>query len=447
MAKIREKLTHTQIIAIGFIVVIVIGALLLSLPVSSRSGEWTNIFDSLFTSVSATCVTGLVVFDTYTHWSFFGQTVILVLIQIGGLGFMSVITMFFIFMKKQISLNERKLLMQSAGTMQIGGVVRLIRSIVIGTLAVEAAGAVILSFRFVPRMGFWEGIGNAVFHSVSAFCNAGFDLMGKYGQYSSMTSFADDPVVVITLALLIIIGGMGFLVWKDLIRCRFRISSCELHTKIVLATACFLVVVGTGLMLLFEYSSTAMAGMNFWEKLYNAFFAAVTPRTAGFNTIDTAGMSESGAVLTILYMFIGGSSGSTACGVKTTTIAVLFFAAVSCTRRNRSVTVFRRRIEDDIIRQACSIALIYISAAFVCTMAICAMEPLTMKQALYEVVSALGTVGLSLGITPTLCAASRIILMLLMFAGRIGGLSFILFLAEKRSHPPIDRPVGKVLIG
>lgn len=444
----KLKLTNTRLIAISFIAVIAVGCALLCLPVSTKGDGGASFSDALFTSVSATCVTGLIVKDTFTYWSGFGQAVILCMIQIGGLGLMTVISLLFLFAGKRLSLNDRKILMQSSGTdnmsHELGG---FVRNIVVGTLLVELTAAIVLAFRFVPSLGWKDGIWYSVFHSVSAYCNAGFDLFGRNAPFSSLTTVASDPVIILTLASLVLIGGTGFLVWTDLIKNRFRLSRCGLHTKIAVTASGILVLGGWALMFLFEYGSAAFGEMPLWNKIYHSFFAAVTPRTAGFNAVSFGDMSESGIILTIILMIIGGCSGSTAGGMKTTTASVLAFAVISCARKDKSVTAFRKRIDDETVRQASAIAIIYVVAAALGTMIICGIEPISIKEGVFEVVSAVGTVGLTMGITPNLSLASRIILMVLMFAGRLGGLSFILSLAEKRAHPPVERPAGKVLIG
>ncbi len=279
----RYKLTYTQFVALGFLAIIIIGGLLLSLPIASVSGTWTPLMDAMYTATSATCVTGLAVYDTYLHWSLFGQVVILSLIQVGGVGFMTIITLFSILMKRQIPLHERKLLMQSAGTMKVGGVVQLIKQVALATFIFEGIGAGLLSIRFIPEMGVVTGIYYAVFHSISAFCNAGFDLMGRFEAFSSLTRYAADPLVNLTICALIIIGGLGFIVWSDISTHRFHFQRYQLHSKIVLAMTGFLLVFGTLLFFLLEFNAT-QAGMTFGQRILASVFESVTPRTAGFNT-------------------------------------------------------------------------------------------------------------------------------------------------------------------
>ena len=448
MSNLRKKLTYTQIIVLSFLSIILIGSLLLTLPLSSRSGEWTPFLDAMFTATSATCVTGLVVYDTYTHWSAFGQAIILVLIQIGGLGIMTCIAMLSLILKRRISLSERRLLMQSAGSLQHNGIVILIKQIITGTAIVELCGALLLAIVFCPRMGFTVGLWNAVFHSVSAFCNAGFDLMGRYSAFSSLSGdgLYNNPLVMITLMLLIVIGGIGFLVWNDVIKKRTSFKKYEVHSKIVLTTSALLIGIGFVLFFIFEYKHS-LAGMSLGQKLLNALFEAITPRTAGFASVDLNSMSDSGTLLTMILMLIGGSPGSTAGGIKTTTFVVLLLCALNSARRYGSITVFKRKLDQNTVAQASSIATVYAAGVFIAAMIICALEPYSFTQIVFEIVSAVATVGLSTGITPNLCAASQILLMVLMFAGRIGGLTFVLVLAERRINVPISRPTVKILIG
>jgi len=444
----RRKLTYTQIIVLSFFCLILGGAFLLCLPISSREQEWTPFIDALFTATTASCVTGLVVVDTYTHWSPFGQALILCLIQIGGIGVMTSISLIALFLKRRISLGERRLIMQSAGSLQIAGIVKLLRRIFIGTAIIESCGALILSFVFCPRMGFFPGLWNAVVHAVSAFCNAGVDLMGKYGPYSSFTTggLQFNPVVNLTIMGLIIVGGIGFVVWTDIARHKLNFNKYEVHSKIALLMTAALLVGGTVLFFIFEYNH-AFRGFTFWQKLLAAMFQSVTPRTAGFNTIDLTTLSDSGKLLTTILMFIGGSPGSTAGGIKTTTFAVLLLSAFAASRRYGSVTVFRRRLDDKTIVQASSIITVYFACLFVAISIICAIEPFSFMEVLFETVSAIGTVGLSLGITPELMLPSKLILILLMFMGRVGGLTLMLVLAERRINIPISRPTTQILIG
>lgn len=442
----KMKISYVQMIAASFLIVILLGSFLLSLPIASRSGQWTPYINSIYTATSATCVTGLVVYDTFTHWTIFGQLVILGLIQIGGIGFMTLVSMLSIALKRHIGLYERKLIMQSTGTLKISGAVKLIKRVVIGTAVFEGIGAVLLSFRFVPEMGFLRGIYNGIFHAVSAFCNAGFDLMGRFDKFSSLTRYADDPVVNLTVAGLIVVGGIGFFVWSDIYNCRFRFRKLQLHSKVVLtATAALIIVPMLGFFIM-EFNH-AFRGMDTGTKVIASLFQSVTPRTAGFNTVDLNALSEGGGIMTIVLMFIGGSPGSTAGGIKTTTLVVLIIEAIASARQSSQIAVFKRRLDEGVLRQASAIVTIYLLAVIVSSLVICTIDPFSMKQVLFEVVSAVGTVGLSLGITPSLSIASKIIIMILMFAGRVGGLSFALIIAQKKAAIPINRPTEKIMIG
>lgn len=446
LRKILSKLTYTQLIALGFVLIIFVGAVLLMLPVSSRSGEWTAPVDACFTATSATCVTGLAVVDTYTHWSLFGQIVILCLVQIGGLGFMTVISTLSIFLKKKIALKERRLLMQSAGTMRLEGVVRLVRRIALGSFMFEGAGAVLLAFRFCPQFGALKGIYYSVFHSVSAFCNAGFDLMGCNEQFSSFTGYRTDVLVNLVLCALIVTGGVGFIVWNDVFTHRLNFKKYELHSKIVLAATTVLLLFGWAFFFISE-KDASMKNLSVGERILASLFQSVTTRTAGFNTINLSELSESGSLLTCVLMLIGGSPGSTAGGMKTTTVFVLVMGAVTASRRKDDITVFKRRLEDSALKQAGSIAVIYVLAVILSTLVLCLIQPFTMKQALFETVSAIGTVGSTMGITASMRIPAKIMLAFLMYCGRIGGLTLMLVLSGDKYTESARRPKEKILIG
>lgn len=444
--KLRLKINNYQKIALLYIVLILLGSLLLALPIATKARISTNYIDALFTATSATCVTGLVIYDTFLHWSLFGQIVILFLIQIGGLGFMTIMTLFILFVKKQLSLNEKCLFLQSAGVYESGNIKKIISQMALGTLIIETIGAILLSIAFCPVMGVGEGIYCGIFHSISAFCNAGFDLMGRYGAYSSLTTFATNPLVNLTIVALIVIGGLGFLVWNDLIRNKFHWKKYSLHSKLVIATSGILIITGTIIMLAMEYNQS-MSGLKFGEKLLAALFHSVTPRTAGFNTLDINSMSQSGRSFTSILMLIGGNPGSTAGGIKTTTFAILFLSVLASIRKNKSTTAFKRRFEDTALRQAISIAILYITAIFVSAFVITAIEQADMYNVLFETISAIGTVGLSTGIIPTLRISSKIIIIILMFGGKVGMLTLAMSFVMKKLNVPINRPTEKILIG
>lgn len=449
--KIRDvstkKLTYPQLIALGYVLLIALGTLLLALPFSSRNGVSAGFISAFFTATSATCVTGLVVFDTYMRWSLFGQLVILLLIQIGGLGFMTIVTLFSFLLRRKIGLKERGLLRESINTMYVGGIVRMIRKILIGTMIFEGLGAILLAIRFIPQMGIAEGIYNSIFHSVSAFCNAGFDLMGKYGEYSSLTSYSGDAVVSLTITALIIVGGLGFFVWDDLTKNKLHFRKYQLHTKLVLVMTAMLVVLGTIGFYIFE-NKNLLSQMPVTEKIIASVFGAVTPRTAGFNTIDVASMTPAAKLLTMVLMFIGGSPGSTAGGIKTTTLAVVLISLWSSLRNSRGDNIFGRRLEDNSLRRASAVVTINLVFALLAAFVLGATNStLHIEDILFECFSAIGTVGLSTGITGAVNNLSLIVLTLLMYAGRVGSVSFALLFTEHRTSSSVQSPTEKINIG
>lgn len=441
----KLRFSQTQIIALGFFLVIGLGTLLLMLPFATRDGAGAGFREALFTATSASCVTGLVVQDTYTFWTPFGQAVILVLIQLGGLGFMTIATLFSLLLRRKIGIRERELLSESINTSHIGGIVRLTKKIAFGTLFFELAGAILLSFRFCRDFGFASGLWASLFTSVSAFCNAGFDLLGRYGAYASLTPYADDILVNVTVMLLIIIGGIGFLVWNDISLHKLRIKRYDLHTKIVLAVT-FVLIFG-GAALFFVLEDRAYADMSWTERILTSFFDSVTARTAGFNTTDTAALSNSSKLLTMILMFIGGSPGSTAGGIKTTTVAVLLVYAFSYVRKAPSFGMFGRRLEDDSLKKASAVFFTNLTLALTATIAICAMQTLSLPDVLFETFSAIGTVGMTTGITRDLLPASQFIIIFLMYCGRVGSLSFATAISTRRAKPPVTSPAEKITIG
>ena len=436
------------VIALGFAAIIALVTLLLMLPASSRAGTWTDPLTALFTATSAVCVTGLVVVDTATHWSVFGRCVLLAGIQIGGLGVMTVIALAAMMMNRRIGLRQRTLLVESVATLHIGGIVRLVRRALYGTLLLELGGALLLALRFVPLLGPGRGVFYAVFHAVSAFCNAGFDLMGTVtGPFSSLESFVSDPLVNLVAVSLVLLGGLGFFVWDDLIENRFRFRRLQLHTRVVLVITPFIVLVPACLFFVFE-AGASMAGMDTGTRVLASLLSAVTPRTAGFDTVPTSELSPAGSLLTILLMLTGGNPGSTAGGAKTTTMLVLVLLAVSILRREEDIRLFGRRLPEDLMRRACSIVIIYVSLAMLSTLAICAAQPeLALQDVIIEVFSAINTVGMSTGVTRELGTFARLIIILLMYAGRLGSLTFALLIARHPSPSPLRCPQERILIG
>jgi len=442
----KVRLSHVQIIVLGFFSIVVVGTLLLMLPVSSRDGAPASPLTAFFTAVSASCVTGLVLRDTATGWSGFGQAVILVLIQLGGLGFMTVATFFYQSFNRRMGLRSREIMVESINTTQVGGIMRIARQIVILTAAFELSGAVLLLPSFVPRFGFPRALWYALFHAVSAFCNAGFDLMGVLEPGSSLTLFYDDCLVVLTLSALVVLGGLGFLVWDDLIIKRFHFHRYRLHTKLVLVSTAVLTIGGAILFLIFERNATG-DGLTAWERMLTALFASVTPRTAGFNTVSIPDMAPASKLLTLILMMIGGSPGSTAGGVKTTSFAVIILFTVASFRGREKPMVFGRSITKETFRKSCSVLFFNIGLALIAAIVLCAVQPLDPIDAVFETVSAIGTVGMSTGITSTLCPVSAVTVALLMFAGRVGSVSFAVALFEKRSAPPVEYPEEEVTVG
>lgn len=438
----KNRFTSFQIIIIGFAAVIIIGALLLMLPVSSKVGVMTPFNEALFTSTSAVCVTGLVVQDTATYWSWFGQGIILVLIQIGGLGVITIAVSFALLSGRKISLMQRSVMQEAISAPKVGGIVRLTGFVLKGTFLIEFVAALIMMPVFVKDFGV-KGIWMAIFHSISAFCNAGFDLMGTENvKYASLTSYVSHPLINITIMLLIIIGGIGFLTWEDILKNKLRFKSYCIQTKVILTTSLILVLFPAAFFFFRDFADMPMR-----ERVFSSLFQAVTPRTAGFNTADLTMMTEAGLGIVIALMLVGGSPGSTAGGMKTTTLAVLIANTLSSFRRKEDAQMFGRRLEDSAVKNAATIFMMYIVFFFGGAIVISAVEGLPFSTCLFETASAIGTVGLTLGITPGLGVVSQIILMILMFLGRVGGLTLI-YAALSGSGKKISKlPQEKITVG
>ena len=439
---LRHHLTTFQMMILGFAVLILAGAALLMLPVSSAARIWTSFHESLFTATSAACVTGLVVEDTGSYWSGFGQWVILALIQIGGLGVITAAVTFLLLAGKNVSLKERSAMQEAIAAPSVGGIVRLTRFILKGTFLIEFFGALLLLPTFCADYG-RKGIWMAVFHSISAFCNAGFDILGQEENlYPSLTSYADSPAVNLVVMLLIILGGIGFLTWHDIYRNRLQIWRYQLQSKVILVMTGLLIFLPA---LLFFFSD--FADMPFKDRVLLSLFQAVTPRTAGFNTASLTQMSDVSQAVTTGLMLIGGAPGSTAGGMKVTTLAVLFASAAATFRRRPETSIFRRRIDHEVIRNAATILILYLTLPFVGAAMISMSEKLPLGACLYETASAAGTVGLTLGLTPQLGVLPQYILILLMFLGRVGGLTLIY--AAFSGHEIIYArfPKGNITVG
>ena len=448
LRKSRPKLAPTQIIAIVFALIILAGALLLNLPVSSRNGESCGFIPALFTATSATCVTGLVLFDTWTQWSGFGQTVIILLIEIGGLGFMSAASLVVFMLRRKIGLKQRMLMAQALSMNEIEGVVRLQKWVLIGSLSVQCAGALVLFLRFWPEFGPGQAAVWGIFHSISAFCNAGFDIFGSIAPGDSIITFNNDPVVCITLMLLVVIGGLGFFVWEEVATKRHW-HQFSVYTRLVLLTSGVLILAGAVLICALEWDNPETLGlMSTPQKILNGFFQSVTVRTAGFDSIGQAGMTDAGKALSAVLMFIGGSSGSTAGGVKTVTMVVLLLFLGTRARGKHTVTVFHRTIPDEKVLDAMTIVSIVIVLALFGGIFLCATSPIGFTDALYESVSALATVGLTAGVTPSLSTASQLFIIVYMYFGRVGGLTISLgFLMGDKADERFRYATTNLLIG
>ena len=434
--------TPFRIIILGFAGIILLGTFILMLPLSSSDGVSTHFGDALFTATSAVCVTGLVVRDTASHWSLFGRAVILVLIQTGGLGIITVAASFSLLSGRKISLVQRSTMQKALSAQKVGGIVDLTRFIIISTFLIELVGALLLMPFFVTRYGA-KGIGMAVFHSVSAFCNAGFDVMGSStGEYSSLTSFTGNIGVNVVIMLLIFVGGIGFLTWDDVITNKLRFKRYRLQSKIVLVTSLLLIIFPA--LMFFFYD---LKDMPLNERILSSLFQSVTARTAGFNTINLNSLTAAGQSVLIVLMLIGGSPGSTAGGMKTTTIAVLIANAHSCFRQQGDAHCFKRRIDNNTIRTASTLLLMYTVLCFGSASVISISEGIPFYQCLFETASAIGTVGLTLGITTQLGGLAQGILIVLMFIGRVGGLTLIYAALKKETNTNSKLPLETVTVG
>lgn len=442
MITIKKRLSSSQIIILGFAGAILLGSILLTLPFSTRDGHGALFSDALFTATSAVCVTGLVVQDTATYWSTFGQAVIIALIQIGGMGVVTVAIALSISSGKQISLKQRSTMQEAISAHKVGGIVRLTGFIIKMTIIFELLGAVIMAPTFCKEFGVLKGIWYAVFHSISAFCNAGFDLMGAKTPYSSLTYFVDNPVINFVIMSLIIIGGIGFMTWDDIKVNKHHVRKYRMQSKVILITTVLLISLPALYFFLFEFGDKPMG-----ERIWSSLFQSVTPRTAGFNTADLTQISETGTAITIMLMLIGGSPGSTAGGMKTTTLAVLFSTAISVFRRREHTHFFGRRVNDDTIRNAATILMMYVILFLTGGFLISHIESLPLLTCLYETASAIGTVGLTLGITPNLGIASQIILIVLMYIGRVGGLTLIFSALSGNQGNTARLPQEKITVG
>ena len=449
--KSTSKLNPSQMMVVGFAAVILIGAILLSLPIATQTGERTSFLDSLFTATSAVCVTGLVVVDTATYWNFFGQIVIIILIQIGGLGFMTITTLFSLIVKKRINLKERLLIQESLNQIDLSGLVKLTRYILLMTFVIEGIGALILSTVFIPQFGFIRGSWYSIFHSISAFCNAGFDLMGNVtGPYSSLMYYVNNTTITLAISALIILGGLGFPVILDIVKNK-KISKLNMHSKIVLISTSILIVVGMLFILIVEYKNVGTLGnLSLKGKILASLFQSVTIRTAGFATIDLTILHQATLFIMMIFMFVGASPASTGGGVKTTTIAVLILTVKSFLLGKEDIEVFGRRITSSTVRKSVGIFFVGVLAVLTGILLIVLIEPeFDLLEASFEVVSALATVGLSIGGSSNLTSIGKLLIVIYMFMGRVGLLTIFLALVAKNTvnKQQIRYPEGRIIVG
>ena len=443
----KKRLTSFQIIILGFLIVILTGTILLMLPFATRDGQGAKFFDALFTATSATCVTGLVVCDTATYWSVFGQVVILVLIQIGGMGVVTLAVSMALISGKKISLKQRSTMQEAIAAPSVGGIVRLTGFIIRATVAIELTGAVCMLPVFWRDFGCIKGIWFSVFHSVSAFCNAGFDLMGAKSPFSSLSTYVSNPLINLVILTLIIVGGIGFLTWDDVKRNGIHFRRYRMQSKVILLTSMLLIVIPFLFFYFYEFGREVWNNLPTGERVVSALFQTVTPRTAGFNTVDLTRFDDVTQMVMIFLMLIGGSPGSTAGGMKTTTIAVLMLTMISVFRRKEDTECFGRRFDYSAIRYAVTVLMMYLCLFLTGGLVISGLEGLPVLTCLFETASAIGTVGLSLGITQGLCLASKLILITLMYFGRVGGLTLIFAAISDKEKNISKLPREKITVG
>lgn len=444
--KLKRRMSPFQIIVLGFVCLVLTGTLLLMLPFASVEPGSASFIDAFFTATSAVCVTGLIVKDTATYWTFFGQLVIITLIQIGGLGVVTVVVGFTMRIGKKIGLMQRNTMQAAISAPQIGGIMKMTKFIIKTTFIIEAIGAFLLAPTFIIDFGWLKGIWKAIFTSISAFCNAGFDLMGERIPFSSLTTYQSNLPINIIIMALIIVGGIGFVTWHDFKEHKFNIKRYKLQTKVVLSTTFFLILIPAIYFFFYEFSLPQWQGMSLKSRILASLFQSVTPRTAGFNTIDYAMFSDSSQFVTIILMLIGGSPGSTAGGMKVTTFTVLVFTAFSVFRRKKDTNLHGRRVADDTVKEAVTIFFMYLTLLVISGVVISCVEAIPLATSFFEVSSAIGTVGLSFGITSSLSTFSKLILTGLMFFGRVGGLT-IIFAATSNIIGGARMPEEKITVG
>lgn len=444
----KFDLSVWQVITLGYLIVISVGTFLLCLPISSKQGVWSPFINAFFTATSATCVTGIVVYDTFTYWTTFGHIIILILIQIGGVGFMTIFTLFSIMLKKKIGLFERKLIMVSAANDKLSGNVILVKQIILATALFEGTGTILLAIRFCRDFGFGRGLWFSAFHSIAAFCNAGIDLMGIIEPMSSLTHYTNDPLILVTIGSLIFIGGIGFIVWSDLATAKFRPNKFSLHTKVVLISNFTLLGVSALIFFLIERNNPGtFKNKTLPSKILNALFLATTTRTAGFNAIDTSKLHSSSIFLTMGLMLIGASTGSTAGGIKITTMVVILAGFISIIRNREDIVLFKKRIDPEVLKHALIILCAYLATATIATFILLIADQLPLEVALFKTFSAIGTVGLSISPYIGLTVVSKLTIIFLMIIGRVGILTIALALGQRKKEVPIKFGIDKIHIG
>jgi trk system potassium uptake protein len=445
----RLKITPTQLIVASFATLIFFGAFLLNLPIASRNGQPVGFINAIFTATSAVCVTGLVVVDTGTHWTAFGQVIIVSLIQIGGLGIMTMSTMLALLVGRRITLRERLLIQESLNQFDLEGLVRLTKNIIITTFAIELLGAIMYSLVFIPEYGINKGIAFGVFHSIAAFCNAGFDIIG---DFRSFTPYVNNYIININAMALIVIGGLGFSVWTDIYQI-FRdrsLRNITLHSKVVLATTIFLILFGAIFIFVSEFNNPGtIKNLPFSGKVLASFFHSVSPRTAGINTLDMIALTTPTKFMTIILMFIGGSPGSTAGGIKTAKAAILVLTVIAVIKGKEEPEVYERRIPNYLVYRAMAVAAISLGLVVLVTMVLSITENADFMTLLFETTSAFGTVGLTLNYSPNLSWIGKLIISITMFAGRVGPLTLVLAFAQRASGNKgnLKYPEDRIMVG
>ena len=447
ISNFKKKLSFTQYLVCGYFLLIMIGAVILMLPISSRERKFTNFLECCYTATSALSGTGLMIHDVYSHWSLFGQIVMLVIIQIGGIGFMSMAIFALSFTSKKIGLKQRVTMRESVSGINSSGIVKMTRFILEGTIVFELVGALILCVFYVPKLGLGMGFFYALFHSISSFCTAGIDLMGRFEPGSSLITARTDLLLNLTLIILLNIGGIGYLTWDDIKTNKFHFKKYRLQSKIVLVITLIFYVAGLALMLLLEWNNTLGDLDGIGDKVLVSSTLVTSGRDAGFAPLVVADLKPATIMMMLVFMFVGGAPGSTACGIKTTTFTVMVMTIVSVFRKRKSVELFGRRIDEETVKNACCVTTLYMIVVIVSAILISAIDNIDLTPVVFELVSAISSCGLSMGISADLSAWSVLIVTLVMFFGRIGGITFIVSLTGSGAHSKSQLPEEKIMVG